>query len=222
MRPPTSLRPVLVVATVLGLLVTAACSDDGDGTSSSSSSSSTTIPIPSDPELETMLLREGDLPPAFTVETGTEGADTITSFCAGEDAAAGLQASGRALVRIRREPVGVAVLQLVFRFRDDDAATFVRQAGEILQRCHEVPDAQGLAFSYEPATPAIDAVFADADDFVARYGSSVGSATFNEDIAVFRRGDVAQLVAVLAVDTPRAEVDALSLAAFTAAVDRSR
>lgn len=217
------LRRSVALAVALTALVpaVAACSDDGGSASTTSTTSvATTTSLGTDPALEAMLLEPTDLPDGFTAETGADGADTVTSFCVGEDAAAGLQASGRALVRMRRDPIGVAVLQLVFRFRADGAGTFVQQAGDIFERCHEVPDGQGLAFSYGPAAAGVDEALAGTDGSVARFGTSVGSGSFSENIAVFRRGDVAQLVAVLAVDTPRADVDALAEAALRAAVAR--
>lgn len=215
-------RSVALVATLMALLAAGAgCSDDNSSRSATPTTlGSTTTSLGTDPELEAMLLEPADLPPGFSVETGADGADTISSFCLTEDPAAGLQASGRALVRMRRDPLGVALLQLVFRFRGDGAGTFVQQAEDIFERCNEVPDGQGLAFSYEPAAAGIDETLAGTDGAVARFGASVGSGSFSENIAVFRRGDVAQLVAVLALDTPRAEVDALAEAAVRAAVAR--
>lgn len=201
---------------------TAACSDDGgSGPTTTATVDATTTSLGTDPALEAMLLEPADLPPGFTAETGDGGAETVTTFCIGEDAAAGLRASARALVRMRRDPVGVALLQLIFRFTGDGAGTFVQQADDIFDRCNEVPDAQGLAFSYGPAGAGIDEALSGVDDFTTRFGSSVGSGSFSENIAVFRRGDIAQLVAVLAVDTARQEVDALTETVVRAALARS-
>ena len=83
-----------------------------------------------------------------------------------------------------------------------------------------MPDATGLAFVYEPAAPALDAALAGTDAHVTRHGVSVGSGSLAIDIGVFRYGEVGELVAVLAVDTPREELDALSAQVFTAAADQ--
>ena len=205
-----------------GLLLTAACSGDdggGDDTTTTSfvepggSSTSTTV----DPTLAPFLLEASDLPGSFRAVGGID--DTITSFCANEDAAAGLQASSRSVVAYGRDPGGASVVQLVFRFRDGDAARFVEQAGQVLDRCNDVPDIRGLAFAYEPVSAAVEGALAGTDGHVARYGLSAGSGSLSEQVAVFRHGDIAHLVAVLAVDTPRADLDALAVAAFTAAAE---
>jgi len=151
----------------------------------------------------------------------TDADDTITAFCAGEDATAGLRGSGRALVGLKRDPAGASVIHLVFRFEDDGAARFVAQAAEILDRCSSVPDATGLAFEYEPIGAGLDEIVAAATDaHVTRHGVSVGSGSLRIDLAVFHRGDIGELVAVLGVDLPREEIDLLATAAFTTAVDR--
>jgi hypothetical protein len=110
----------------------------------------------------------------------------------------------------------------VFRFRSGDAARFVEQARAALDSCSDVPDIQGLAFAYEPSTPGVEAVFADADGFVTRHGTSAGSQALHVETAVFRNGDIAELVAVLLVNGTREELDALATSTFAAAVRRSR
>jgi hypothetical protein len=205
---------VLAVA----LLLTVGCSDDDDGGATSTTATSTTEPeiTPGeDRSLDGLLLEQADLPPGF--EPSDQIDDTITAFCAGEDATAGLQASARSLAGFRRQPEGASVIHLAFRFREGDAARFVQQAGEILDRCSEVPDAQGLAFTYEAAAPEVDAALAGADEHVTRHGVSIGSGNLTIDVGVFRYGEVGELVAVLAVSTPRPELDALAATAFTAA-----
>jgi len=147
--------------------------------------------------------------------------DTITSFCAGEDATAGLSASGRASAGFTRTPPGASVLQIVFRFDDDGAAAFVEAAEAILGRCQEVPDFTGLAFSYEPVSEVVAASLAGADGSASRYGTSVGSGNLTSEVAVMRHGDVGQLVAVLGLEMSREELDALAAAAFAAASERA-
>lgn len=221
MRRPTTLR---AIALVLVLLITVACSDDGGsaGTTTSSStagdggsSTSTTA----DPALVPFLLTTTDLPGTFHAASGVD--DTVTTFCAGQDAAARLHASARALVGYTRDPAGASVIQLVFRFRADDATGFVEQARDAFDSCSDVPDIQGLAFAYEASTPSVDAVFDATDGHVTRYGTSAGSGSLHVETAVFRRGDIAQLVAVLVVNGTRADLDALATSAFTAAVGRA-
>lgn len=217
MRPPSRIVALLTTA----VLLAAACSDDDTGTGDPSSTSSTTeasIP-PDDPELEPLLIAAADLPGSY--EAVEAVGDTVTTFCAGEDATAGLKASGRAVVGFNRTTPGASVIQLVFRFRDGDGPRFVQQAEEVLQRCSAVPDLGGLAFTYEPAAAPIEAALARTEAHVARFGVSVGSEAFTEQIAVFRHGEVAQLIAVLGADLPRADLDALAIAAFAAAASRS-
>jgi hypothetical protein len=158
------------------------------------------------------------LPPTFTpaVDVG----DTVPSFCASEDPTAGLRAAGRAVAGYARTPAGVSVLHLVFRFEQDGAARFVQQAGEIIERCSDVPDARGLAFTYSDAPAELAAALAGTDASVTTDGLSVGSGSLRSIVAVFRKGDVGEMVAVLAVDAQAADADAVALAAFTAAVGR--
>jgi hypothetical protein len=224
------LRAVGAAVLVVGLL--AACSgDDGSradraasSTSSSTSSTASTVAgeettttVP--PELAPYLIAASDLPAGFAPSGGAD--DTITSFCASEDAAAGLRATKRAVAAFNRSPAGASVLQMVFHFRSGDGARFVDQAGDALDRCSNVPDIHGLAFAYSPVDPAVDAALAGTDDHLARFGQSAGNGNLSEEIAVFRHGDIATLVAVLAVSTARADLDALATAAFRAAAARA-
>ena len=208
-------RPLAALLLALLLLVGAtACSDD-DADDAGEATSTTTA---ADAELEAVLLRQDELPAGFAPSPDVD--DTITAFCAGEDAAAGLQASARALVGFRRQPEGASVIHLAFRFRAGDAVRFVEQAGGILDRCSDVPDTSGLAFTYTPTAPAVDAALAGTDAHVSRHGVSVGSGNLSIDIGVFRYGDVGELIAVLAVAAPRVELDALAAQAFAAASSR--
>ena len=49
----------------------------------------------------------------------------------------------------------------------------------------------------------------------------MGRGNLGEDVAVFRRGDLGELVAVLTNYLPRDQTDAVALAAVTAAVRRA-
>lgn len=207
---------------VLSLLapIAGGCSRDDASPPSRTAPSSTTDSVPdttsaTDPELQALMLAAADLPAGFT--DSAEVDDTITSFCAGEDATAGLRAASREVRGFTRSPGGASVIQLAFRFRDDGAERFVAQAGEILDRCSGVPDATGLAFEYGPLSPDVEAAAGgSADAHVGRYGVNVGSGSISINVVVQRDGDVGQLVAVLGLDLPRPELDALALAAFTA------
>lgn len=213
----------LIVAALLGGSA-AGCTDDDPApapttTTTTGGGPSTSLAPPSgeDPALEAMALTETDLPPGF--EPSTDVDDTITSFCANEDAAAGLRATGRTVRGFTRAAGGASVIQLAFRFEAGGAATFVTQAGQILERCSGVPDGTGLAFEYEPLTPELDALLtAGADAHTGRYGTSVGSGNLTVDLVAFARGDVAQLVAVLGLEAPRADLDALATTVFRAAL----
>jgi hypothetical protein len=213
------------VLLVLVLLVAvAACSDDGGSSSTTSSSSDTSsggssTSTTADPALVPLLLTPADLTGTFSPAAGVD--NTITTFCAGQDAAARLHASARALVGYTRDPAGASVIQLVFRFRSGDAETFVEQARTALDQCSNVPDIQGLAFAYEATTPSVDALFDGTDGHVTRYGTSAGSEALHVETAVFRHGDTAELVAVLVVNGTRDEIDALATSTFTAAVRRA-
>jgi hypothetical protein len=217
MRHPIAVCAILLTATTL----TGACSgDDGGraaGTTTTSPSSTLTTIASQDPTLAPLLVTVADLGTGYAASDNV--ADTITAFCAGEDATAGLQARGRAITGFTRTPPGASVIHVVFQFEDDGAAAFVRQATEILQRCSGVPDATGLAFEYgDPAANLVTLLAAGTDASVTRHGVSVGSGSLQSSVAVFHRGDIGELVAVLAVDQPRALVDALATTAFTAAV----
>lgn len=214
MRRPTPLLALLALALATASL--GACSDDdGAGDGPTTTAASTTSSTRQDPALEALLVQPADLPAGFSPSPGID--DTVTAFCANEDAAAGLQASGRALAGYTRDPAGASVVHLVYRFRPGDAARFVQQATEILDRCSDVPDANGLAFTYGPPAAEVEAALAGTDAHVARHGVSVGSGSLTIELAVFHRGDVGHLVAVLAVDAPRPDLDALALAAIAAA-----
>lgn len=211
-------RPAIqLLAAALVLVATAgACNDDGATTAPSSTTSSTTPPSDgTDEALRARLLTEDDLPEGFTTSDDVD--DTITAFCATEDAAAGLQASAREVRGFTRTPPGASIIQLAFRFRDDGAATFVEQAAGALDRCSGIPDATGLAFEYDALTPGLETpIDAASDTHVGRHGVSVGSGNLTIDVVVLQQGDIGQLVAVLGLDLPRTELDALALDVFTA------
>ena len=207
--------PALAVALLL-----AACSDD-DGsnptTTASSAPGATNTIAPDDPALSARLITAEDLPKGFAP---TEDVDTtITAFCAGQDAAAGLSADGRAIVGFTRTPPGASVIEVVFRFEDDDAAQFVTQAEALLTSCSEVPDSTGLAFTYSPLSEPVAATLEGVDSSAGRFGTSVGSGGLAVEIAVLQQGDLGALVAVLGLDEPRADLDALASTAFTAAIE---
>ena len=216
------MRHRIVLVLLTAVLAAGACSDDGAEepdvpTTTTATPEASTSTVAEDPELSALLLTLDDLPGEFTANEDV--GDTVTSFCANEDAAAGLQASGRAIAGFRRTPAGVSVLQVVFRFRDDGAATFVRQADEILERCDSVPDISGLAFDYEDA-PADLLAALDGDAATASTGVSIGSGNLRSVVGVVQHGDLGSLVAVLAVDTDPAVLADLARAAFTAASAR--
>lgn len=214
--------PVALLAAplTLALLAAAGCTDDeatpAASTTSTTVASVTTVPDAAD--LAALLLRAEDLPAGFAPQADVN--DTITTFCAGQDATAGLAASGRAIVGFTRTPAGASVIEIVFRFDGDGAARFVDQAEELLTSCSDVPDATGLAFTYEPAAAAVTAALEGLDAVATRYGTSVGSGNLTVDVGVGRRGDLGLLVAVLALTEPRAELDALAAQAFEAAAER--
>ena len=206
---------------LLGLLVAlalVACSDDDDGGAEPSSTTGSTASAiaPDDPTLEPLLLTADDLPAGFAATEDV--ADTVTSFCAGQDATAGLQADGRAIVGFTRTPAGASVIEVLFRFDDDGAATFVDAAEELLISCSEVPDATGLAFTYEPGSEAVATSLSDADHAASAFGTSVGSGGLHVEIAAVAEGELGALVAVLGLDQPRADLDALASSAFEAAI----
>lgn len=167
--------------------------------------------------LEAVLLTAADLPAGFEPAPGD---DTITTFCAGQDAAAGLRAAEREVAAFARRPAGASVIQVVLRLEGDGAPRFVEQADGLLETCSEVPDGSGLAFAYEPVSASVAAALEPVDGAVSGYGTSVGSGTLTVQIAVAHRGDVAMLVAVLGVDQPRPDLDRLAAEVFAAALER--
>ncbi|HEX4866510.1 MAG TPA: hypothetical protein VFV32_02680 [Acidimicrobiales bacterium] len=224
-RTPALLLAALVTIASGSL---AGCSDDEmpPATTASTSTPSSTAPEGStdgaaDEALEALLLDASDLPAGFTASD--EADDTITSFCATQDAAAGLQASARAVRAFARDAGGASVIQLAFRFRDGGAATFVQQAETALATCTDIPDASGtgLAFEYEPLSPDVAAAVAAAGDSrTGRYGTSVGSGNLTVEVVVLQHDDIGILVAVLGLSQPRTELDALAATAFTAVAQR--
>jgi hypothetical protein len=208
---------LVAVLLAIGALTTACNGDDEPAPSTTTEASTSTTAA--DAELAAHLLAVGDLPSGF--EVAAEVDDTITTFCANEDATAGLRASAREVRGFTRTGGGASVLQVAIRFDDDGAARFVDQAGAILDRCSEVPDVTGLAFTYEPLAAGLDAPFAGrADALVGRYGVNVGSGQLSIDLVVLRTGNVGQLVAVLGLDVQRQDLDALAAAAFEAVAKR--
>lgn len=216
MRRPTALRLLVVALLVAGA---AACSDGGDDPTPTTEDATSTS-LGTDPGLEAVLLTSADLPTGFDLQpdVDTTGRDTTTELCFGQSATAGLQATGRAIATFRRNPAGAGLVHVVLRFAGDGAATFVRQLGQVLTECNEVPDLQGRAFTYVPLAPELDAVLATTDGHDGRFGTSVGSGTLLEDIGTFRRGDVVHLLAVITNGSTRADTDALAATAFRAAV----
>lgn len=212
----TTIRSILLLSVLCTVL---ACSDDHSPSTTTTEATTTTVTPAEDPALAALLLEATDLPAGFTPSSSVD--DTITAFCAGEDATAGLQASGRAVRGFSRAGGGASVIQLVFRFREDGATTFVAQADAVLSRCSGVPDATGLAFDYEPLTPGLeDPIAASSDSHTGRHGVNVGSGSLSIDLVVLQRGDVGQLVAVLGIDTPRDQLDELARAAFAGVAAR--
>ncbi len=211
-----------ILAVVLLCTVVACREDDGSTTTTStptSEASSSTSSADGAASLAALLLDEGDLPAGFTVSASVD--DTITTFCAGEDATAGLQATEREVRGFTRTGGGASVIQLVFRFRDQDAAAFVAQADAVLGRCSGVPDLTGLAFEYDALTPELDATLvASSDAHTGRHGVNVGSGSLSIDLAVLQRGDVGVLVAVLGIDLARVELDDVARAAFAGVASR--
>lgn len=214
-------RSTLTALLVLGLLVTAGagCADDGPTTATTTTTASAPPTTAEDAALAALLLRASDLPDGFTASDDVN--DTITAFCASEDATAGLQATARAVQGFTRTGGGASVIQVAFRFEGGDATRFVTQAGEILGRCSGVPDITGLAFEYDALSPELEAVIdGPTESSVGRHGVNVGSGSLSIDVVVVQHGDVGQLVAVLGLDLPRADLDALAAATFSAVVAR--
>jgi len=208
----------LALAAVL-VVALAACSDDADEPTPTTTTTTTTTTVADDAALEARLVTVDDLPAGFAPDADVN--DTVTAFCAGQDAAAGLQASGRAIVGYSRDPAGASVIHLVFRFEPGDAAAFVTAAEDLLTSCSDVPDATGLAFTYEPVSAQVAATLEGTDGSASRYGVSVGSGNLTVNIGVFQAGEEAHLIAVLGLDEPREALDELATQTFEAAVARS-
>jgi hypothetical protein len=218
-------RRLALVAALVGAL--GACSDDaGDDPAPASSPTSTppaessTTTVADDAALEPSLVTVDDLPAGFVPDADVN--DTITAFCAGQDAAAGLQASGRAIVGFSRDPAGASVIHLVLRFEPADAAAFVTAAEDLLTSCSDIPDATGLAFTYEAVSAQVAATLGDTEASASRYGVSVGAGNLTVNIGVFQAGEEAHLIAVLGLDESREDLDDLAKQTFEAAVARSR
>jgi hypothetical protein len=212
-------RWVLLTLAIPLLLV--ACSDDDDSTPTTESTTSTTAAptdtiAPDDPELAALLITTDDLPEGFAPNEGVD--NTITAFCAGQDAAGGLSAEGRAIAGFTRTPAGAAVIEVVFRFEDDGAAQFLAKAEELIGSCSDVPDETGLAFTYAPLSEPVAATLAGAESSTGAVGTSVGSGNFTVQIGVIQQGDLGALVAVLGLDDAQTDLDALASTAFAAAV----
>lgn len=230
MRAPLPHRLVAGLAALVLPLTAAACGDDDGDADPAPTSTTTTAPSSTtteavttttepDPELVPLLLEADDLPDGFVAGDGVD--DTVTTFCVGTDAAAGLRATARAVRGFGLAGGGQAVVQLVFRFTDDDAAAFVAQAEDAFEACHEFPGDAGLTFAYEPLAASVtEAVDGRVDAWAGRHGTSIGSERFTVQTVVAHRGDVGVLVSVLGVDLPRAELDALAATAFDAAIGR--
>lgn len=212
MRRPVATRLLALAIVVLGP-VTACTDDDTSGATSTTAAESS--------DLSVLALEVDDLPAGFAA--AEEVNDTITAFCVNEDATAGLLASDRVVRGFTRTPAGASIIQLVFRFDDDGAATFVSQARAMLDRCSGVPDVSGLAFEYDELAAGLEEPIADAsDDRVGRHGTSVGSGNLTIDLMAFRHGDIGQLVAVLGLELPRAELDELAATAFRAVAAKAQ
>jgi hypothetical protein len=227
MRRPRSVRAV--TAALLLAVLAVGCSNDHTASRPTTSttatlrlhtvtpSGSTSVPDVDDPALRATQVQASDLGTGFIEDTSSN--NTVTSFCFAQDATHDLRATARAYVGYGRAPAGV--LQLTFRFRKGDAERFVAQADQMFSSCNEVPDIQGQAYTYQPVTRAVDATLASTDGHTARYGVSVGNGNLTEEVAVFRKGDIGVLIAVVTYQVPRADTDALATKALTAAVRRA-
>ncbi len=212
------MRRACVFLTIMLIAAPACASSDqhAPATTSTTTGPSTTSV---DAALGALALGLEDLPAGFT--TSTQVDDTITRFCAAEDATAGLRATSRVVRGFTRSGGGASVIQLAFAFEDDGATRFVQQAEQALARCSGVPDVTGLAFDYDELAPKLRGVLADANvTSTGRHGMNVGSAALGIDIVVLATGATGQLVAVLGVDLPRDELDALALDVLRAAVGK--
>lgn len=208
-------RGLALVAVVLAS-VTACAGDDEPPATTTTAGASTTVP--SDANLIPLLVQETDLPTGYTRDPDVD--DTITAFCAGQDAATGLQASGRAIAGFTRTPAGASVIEIVFRFKADGATRFVQHAEELFTSCSDVPDVTGLAFTYEPASASVATALAGVDSSASRYGVSAGSGNLTVNVAVLQQGDLGVLIAVLGLEEPRDQLDELAVTAFSAVVAR--
>lgn len=212
MRRP-HITSLLAIATLVVVTIGCAGSDAPPTTTSSMPPTSTTG---ADEALLSLVLQPGDLPEGFMASPQVD--DTATTFCAAEDAAAGLRATAREVRGFTNAGSGASVIQLAFRFEDDDAAQFVTQASEVLERCNRVPDISGLAFEYDSLSPELEGLLEQSTSAVGRHGVSIGSGSLSINVVVVQQGDVGELVAVLGVDVPRADLDALALTAIGAAL----
>ena len=212
--PPISLLSLLPLSALLAVTAGCAGSDGPSATTSSSATTSTTI----DPELAALLIDPDDLPAGFSESTQVD--DTVTTFCAAEDAAAGLRATGRALRGFTNPDDGASVIHVAFRFQGDGARQFVTQAAGALDRCQGVPDLSGLAFEYEALSPDLATLLDEAASAVGRHGVNVGSGSLAVNVVVLQQGDIGALLAVLGVELPRTELDALAHTAISAAMAR--
>ena len=194
--------------------------DDPTTTTTTAAPSSPDTIAPDDPDVAARLITVDDLPSGFAPSEDVD--DTITTFCAGQDATAGLAADGRAVGGFTRTPPGASVIEVIFRFEANGAGGFVTQAEELLTSCTDVPDATGLAFTYEPVSDPVAASLTSADASASRYGVSVGSGNLTVEIAVVQVGELGALVAVLGLEEPRPSLDALAIDAFTAALENLR
>jgi len=208
-------RMALVVALAVALL---GCTDDDEPAAPTSSSTTSSTTAPTDPDLVPLLVTADDLPSGFHPNADVD--DTITAFCVGQDAAAGLRASGRAVAGFSRTPAGASVIELAFRFEEDGATRFVAQAEALLRSCSEVPDVSGLAFTYTPVSPAVAAALVGADSTASGYGVSIGSGNLTVEVAVVQRSDIGVLIAVLGLGQAREDLDALAATTFAAVVAR--
>ncbi|MGQ0831038.1 MAG: hypothetical protein ACT4OV_05110 [Microthrixaceae bacterium] len=216
-RTPRTTLPALAFA--LALTAAAACGSGSSARPDATTTTTTTATTLVDAELQAVALSADDLPAGFRSSSSVD--DTITAFCAAEDAAAGLHARAREVRGFTRDEGGLSVIQLAFRFVDDDAARFVAQADAVLTRCSGVPDVSGLAFDYDALSPALATLIARTDASTGRHGVNVGSGKLTIDVVVLQHGDVGQLVAVLGVDVSRAALDALAVTAVSAAIERA-
>ena len=215
-EPMRRLAPISLLSLSALLSITAGCAGSGDAPTTTSSSETTSATV--DPALAGLLLDPHDLPAGFS--TSTQVDDTVTTFCAAEDAAAGLRATGRAVRGFTNTASGASVIQLAFRFQGNGAHRFVTQAADALDRCQGVPDLNGLAFEYDALTPDLAALLDEAGSAVGRHGVNVGSGSLAINVVVLQQGDIGELVAVLGVDLPRRELDALAHTAISAAVSK--